>query len=263
MIPKYLYQYTNIEALKKILLSETILFNRLDLLNDPYEGMVVLDKEHKIDGINRLLYCSCWTANPIESISMWGIYSNFRGVRIKAKSNLFSGRLDLQETDSGFVPVGKILPISLQRKGSVSGEPVQITQVYGPIKIEYVVGINETYSNAVKSHIESKIKFPEGHRDIKILELGNRKVDYWKYEDEWRFKISGYTDVIGNPEAMRDSCSRIEDKEFILVPFKHPIVEIMTAPCMAETEYKDIERFLQDNNIQANLVKSSIRMQKI
>ncbi len=263
MIPKYLYQYTNIEALKKILLSRTILFNRLDLLNDPYEGMVMLDKEHKIDGLSRLLYCSCWTANPIESISMWGIYSDFRGVRIKAKSNLFSGSLDLQETDSGFVPVGNIMPIPLQRKGSVSGKSVQIKRVYGPIKIEYVVDINETYSNAVKNHRESKIKISEGNRAIKILELGNKKVDYWKYENEWRFKISGYTDVIGNLEAMGDACSRIEDKEFILVPFMYPIVEIMTAPCMAETEYRDIEKFLQDNNIQANLVKSSIQMQKI
>ena len=79
-------------------------------------------------------------------------------------------------------------------------------------------------------------------------------------------KTSGglrYTDVIGNLEAMGDACSRIEDKEFILVPFMYPIVEIMTAPCMAETEYRDIEKFLQDNNIQANLVKSSIQLQKI
>lgn len=38
MIPKYLYHYTNVDSLLKILQSQTIRFTRLDLLNDPYEG---------------------------------------------------------------------------------------------------------------------------------------------------------------------------------------------------------------------------------
>lgn len=40
MIPKFLYQYTDIESLEKIYKTKTILFKRLDLLNDPFEGVV-------------------------------------------------------------------------------------------------------------------------------------------------------------------------------------------------------------------------------
>lgn len=263
MIPKYLYQYTDIEALKKILQSQKILFNRLDLLNDPFEGIVMLEKEHKIKGISKMIYCSCWTANPTESISMWGIYKNFRGVRIKVKSNLFSEKLSLKETDSGFVPVGNISTIPLKDKYSSSGKQIGIHNVYGPIKIEYVSSMDETYSNVVKGHTETNIKIPEGHKDIKIMELGNRKVDYWKYEDEWRFKISAYSDVIAQPEILANFCDISLAEDVILVPFKHPIIEIMTGPCMGETEYEDIKTFLQENNMHVELVKSNIRMQKM
>lgn len=263
MIPKYLYQYTDIDALKKILQSQKILFNRLDLLNDPFEGIVMLEKEHKISSISKTIYCSCWTANSVESISMWGIYKNFRGVRIKVKSNLFSDNLFLKETDSGFMPVGKISTIQLKGQCSSLGKPIGIHNVYGPIKIEYVSSMNETYSNAVKGHADTEIMIPEGHKNIRIIELGNKKVSYWEYEDEWRFKISAYSDVIAQPEILEKACDILQAEDVILVPFKHPIVEIMTGPCMGEAEYEDIKAFLKKNNIHVELVKSSIKMQKM
>ena len=40
MIPKYLYHYTKIDTMKKIIDSHKIRFTRLDLLNDPCEGIV-------------------------------------------------------------------------------------------------------------------------------------------------------------------------------------------------------------------------------
>ena len=70
MIPKYLYQYTDIDSLEKIYTTKKILFKRLDLLNDPYEGLAKDKLGLEIEKARKYIYCSCWTAtSPSKTIS--------------------------------------------------------------------------------------------------------------------------------------------------------------------------------------------------
>lgn len=95
MIPKYLYHYTSIDAIKEIVDSQKNRFTRLDLLNDPYEGIVDFEDIKEYPNINqKVIYCSCWTPETSESVILWTIYTKMKGVRIKVKSNLFSYNID-------------------------------------------------------------------------------------------------------------------------------------------------------------------------
>lgn len=265
MIPKYLYQYTTIDSLEKILATKTLLFNRLDLLNDPYEGIVVLDDNNELEIVRQYIYCSCWTANPVESISMWGIYNDFRGVRIKAKSNLFSldKKLYITEKESGFIPYCEINAINLEEQTTSSGNPVTLNRVYGPIKIEYVSKVDETYKMAVKDHVSSDMNIPEGHIDIKIHELGNKKVNHWEYENEWRFKVVGGQDLIGAPNRLQFVPEIGITQEKVLVPYRTDFIEIMTGPCVSEGDILEIKKMLEEKKCKTELVKSSIKLQKL
>lgn len=262
MIPKYLYQYTDIDALEKIYKSRTILFKRLDLLNDPYEGVVKDDFGSKYECARQSIYCSCWTSDEQESIAMWGIYKGFRGVRIKMCSRMFSKELSLTETRDGFVPVGRLqCPIETRHKNSTTNGIITINKVYGPYSISYVSTVEGTYEGAVLDASKTDISIPENHRDVKMLELGNRKVDYWKYEREWRYKVSAYSDMIGNPSILA-AATGTDNEEFYLVPYEGDILEILLAPCVEENTITRLHTLLGDKY--DGLVKrSKIRMQKM
>ncbi len=91
MIPAFLYHYTSVETLLLILKNKTIRFSRLDCLNDPLEGTHL-----KFKYLNENIYASSWTSEANESLPMWKIYSNLKGVRIKMPIDLFSFRDEIK-----------------------------------------------------------------------------------------------------------------------------------------------------------------------
>lgn len=193
---------------------------------------------------------------------MWGIYKGFRGVRIKMFSRMFSDIFGWAETREGFIPVENLrLPIETSQRNSTTNNIITINKVYGPYSISYVPTVEDTYEGVVKKASETDISIPENHRDVKILELGNKKIDYWKYEKEWRYKISAYSDVIGNPSTL-SSIIKFENKEFYLVPYEGDILEILLAPCV---ENDTIERLhvLLGNQYDSLVKNSKIKMQKM
>ena len=164
MIPKFLYQYTDIESLEKIYKTKTILFKRLDLLNDPFEGVVRDDLGEKYEYARHNIYCSCWTSDEQESIAMWGIYKGFRGVRIKMFSRMFSDIFGWAETREGFIPVENLrLPIETSQRNSTTNNIITINKVYGPYSISYVPTVEDTYEGVVKkaSETDEGRRYPE------------------------------------------------------------------------------------------------------
>ena len=76
MIPKYVYHYTSIDSLKKIIESKKIRFKRLDLLNDPYEGLHEFENLDNYSGeLRKVIYCSWWT----DSVSVLFCFEYIEG----------------------------------------------------------------------------------------------------------------------------------------------------------------------------------------
>ena len=108
---------------------------------------------------------------------------------------------------------------------------------------------------------ETNISISDNQIDIKIQELGNRKVDYWKYECEWRYKISPYSDLIGDPQILA-SINELENEEFYLVPYEGDIVEILLAPCVEDDTITRLHKLLGEQ-YDSLVKKSEIKMRKI
>lgn len=97
---RYLYHYTTLDSLVKIIKSRTLLFNRCDKLNDIIEGT----RSHV------KYYVSCFTYEEEETIPMWYIYTRSRnchskdtvGVRLRVENeNFFTGILYFDPENKG------------------------------------------------------------------------------------------------------------------------------------------------------------------
>lgn len=257
MIPKYVYHYTTIKSLKEIIKSGNIRFTRLDLLNDPFEGAAKIDGECIPVNSRELIYCSCWSAQIEESISMWGVYGKFDGVRIKFRSDLFAEFLELVESTDGFIPYGKIAPIDSGDRTTVENKEIPIKKVYGPIHVKYLddenIGIE-----ANKADIETTSS--RDYYMIHMLDLGNRKNKYWQYEDEWRYKITAYSDSVADKNVLKKGNNRVGRKEYIDIPFCKRIEEVVLGPQVTSKDSIDLEKFLLSYGYDKVLKPSVIRM---
>lgn len=102
---------------------------------------------------------------------------------------------------------------------------------------------------------------PSGDVNIKTVELGNKKVSFWKYENEWRYKVSPYTDVV-IPTNSLTTAPVNENDMFCLVPYEGEILEVITAPRVEDKTIQRLKTLLGDNY--CSLVKcSEIKMNKI
>lgn len=272
MIPRYLFHYTGIETAKQILLSHKIRFKRLDLLNDPYEGDFLFSDIPLSQGEKRkVIYCSCWNNEEAESINMWHIYTEMHGVRLKMKSSMFSKSLILQEQPSGFAPVGEIEPLLVEsgfvpvgKIASLLVKPCEminfkIERVYGPLKVAYVNGFEDTFDTALGKSIENAGTDKEIEMyNVNLKELGIKKVKHWEYESEWRYKVSLANEFRGSKKVM-DSPFEIRTPEYIDIPFVEEIEEIQFAPLVCKKEKKDLCDFIKSNHINVTVKPSQIR----
>ena len=108
---EFLYHYTNVSTLDRILRNQNIKFSPLTVLDDSEEEKVQ-DKQQ----YGKYCFVSSWTEEEEESIPMWNIYTNLsEGVRIKLPKNPFqeyfldadtllkyTGQKDFTATGAGF-----------------------------------------------------------------------------------------------------------------------------------------------------------------
>jgi len=86
-LPRFLYHYTSIETLEKILSTRKLRFNRLDRVNDGDDGST-----RDLPKSASTQFVSCWTSQTEESVPLWSMYTDFRGVRIGLPVDMFAGR---------------------------------------------------------------------------------------------------------------------------------------------------------------------------
>lgn len=260
MIPKYLYHYTSIDTVKKIVAYKKIRFTRLDLLNDPYEGIANFEDIKEHPNLNqKVMYCSCWTPKASESVILWTIYTKMKGVRIKVKSNLFSYNNDIfrcREISNGFVPVSKIKPIPFSDKELKNG----IQEIDGPIKITYVSNLKEIYQDAIGTRIANEGKENEFLMyNISLYDLGIKKLDYWNFENEWRYRICPYKEMCGGKSAI-ERVTNFPTPEYIDVPFYKEVEEILVGPDVLDEQIEEIKLFLEAKKLNIPVLKSAIKI---
>lgn len=90
---RYLYQYTNFDSFLHIAMEHTLLFNRIDKMNDRQEAELFKNEE-----VARLVFISCFSTQQEESIPMWNTYTQKNeGIRLKieiTKEKVFDSIFD-------------------------------------------------------------------------------------------------------------------------------------------------------------------------
>ena len=82
---KYIYHYTTVDSVKKILTNKTIRLNRLDRVDDKTES-----ESFRNVNLAKYLFVSSWTKEDDENLSLWNEYANNKqGVRIGLPENMF------------------------------------------------------------------------------------------------------------------------------------------------------------------------------
>ncbi|MCD0424173.1 DUF2971 domain-containing protein [Rubrivivax sp. JA1024] len=203
-LPDVLFHYTSIETLALILEKNTLRFSRLDAVNDPEEASAC-----DLPGAATLVFASCWTAQPRESLAMWRMYTpNMQGLRIRLPNNPFAGRHQPQILDKGG---------AMQR---IDGQ-IAVSRANGGhgIVSYYVTGPNKIYYTDDPKFRNVPCLIDEGDRwTVQLHDLGMVKNTYWSFEEEWRFKIL----ATFSEATLKDACPASHPALDLL---RHPVVE--------------------------------------
>lgn len=188
MIPSHLYHYTSVETLLLILSNRTIRFTALKNMNDPIEGYTTEYSEAR-----SYVFASCWTAEAREELPMWKMYTDLQGVRFKMPIDLFNTTKSLSVTKCS--KSGNYLIASeLDKPYGINQENMDTTDInkaFGPTHIEYYESKDALAKDIITRNEKSDFEMPE----INLNLLGQRKLDYWRFEKEYRFRLF-YADAI-------------------------------------------------------------------
>ena len=185
--PDRIFHYTSVETLALILQSKKLRFSRLDGVDDASEAPTV-----KGIAFSKYLFVSCWTADPVESIPQWHLYTEkMTGVRIELPAYPFvDKRLTALSTW-----------VDVTSPGSLRG-PLSWEEIYGPTymvlpmflnrdhfagAVEYVDDVKERYDTAVAINVK-----PDMQAEMILgnpSELVRYKTKHWQFQSEYRFAL--------------------------------------------------------------------------
>lgn len=183
-----IYHYTTIESLALILKHKTLLFNRLDCVDDTEEGSVVSSGI----AIGKYVFVSCWTESAEESIPLWKMYAGDKmGVRIGLEKEMFRKYLYVNPFLGGQQWSGSIvLPLSREQLEAPDHVVLPILTYDGDFfyrRVQYVDNVGEKTNNAVEITPDA-----EGHTTAHISfgEIGKYKHNRWAFQNETRFVLT-------------------------------------------------------------------------
>lgn len=216
---EYLYHYTNIETLTLILKNRTIRFNSLDKMDDLQE-----QQTSDLKNIGQFCYISSWTDDEAESIPMWDRYASLSiGVRIKLRKNPFKiydnypsdiakvSKLNVIEESAG-MPLKTIVPMTeMLSKGFMTPQAMSPDLLF---KVEYTDDESKLYPKVVKVN--------GSQFSINLGALGIYKNPYWKFQNEWRYKIMFFPLDLNKPPAESFQDFQMIANEMLLDKAKQP-----------------------------------------
>lgn len=276
---EYLYHYTSLETLALILKNRTLCFNNLLNVDDIEEA-----KTSDMGDFGKYVYVSCWTEDREESIPLWNLYTpDMHGVRIalpkfpfekyhyKAGESFFT-----KDTDS-YINYNDAL---LMKHCSIAPDaPVLIKVKYtNDEKNLFPVVKTESYCGATDDFINANTLSEACQKQPKVIysfgKLGNYKREIWKFQNEWRYKITIVPMGINeyNPpsfETNKEYIRRLEDKANMPVDQRLFLkldgdalrnLEVLLGPKMTEAEKIMAIALLEKYAPNSSLRESSLRI---
>lgn len=166
-----IYHYTSIESLALILKNKTIRFSRLDKVDD-IEESCYLSGPTKTN-IGQYIFVSCWTREQKESLPMWKMYTDYKGVRIGLDEDLFIVRDETYGVNRKFF----VLPDQVKDcELTLSQNEAKLQEVH------YVENVEQEINKLIE--VDSKNK-----TIIHFRNAGIYKRKDWEFQKEYRFKI--------------------------------------------------------------------------
>ncbi len=208
---KYLYHYTNIEALASILENQTIRFTSLDKMDDLQEK-----ESADLKKAGQFCYISSWTDQATESIPMWNMYASLdRGIRIRLCENPFkfycTTQAELEKLSPNHLKIlngdkiYSIIPlVDMFRKGYCSPQAMARNILF---QVEYTNDKNKLYPTL--RSINGKNIF------VDLGKLGKYKNCYWNFQSEWRYILNFYPLNFNQPVSkINDDINNIANNIF-------------------------------------------------
>lgn len=183
-----IYHYTTIESLALILKNKTLLFNRLDCVDDLEEGSVCSSGIY----VGRYVFVSCWTESDEESIPLWKMYGGDKfGVRIGLDKDMFKKYVVKDPQWGGQQWHGSMLlslpPEEFEKEDYFIFPIHSIENDFFYRKVQYVDDVEEKTKSSV-------ILTPSGNgkyrANILFGEIGRYKHKRWAFQNESRFALT-------------------------------------------------------------------------
>ena len=171
----YLYHYTNLSALARILKNRTIRLNSLKNVDDLNE---LVSADYSKAG--QYCFVSSWTSEKEESIPMWNMYSNMDGVRIRLPVNPFE-----RYTWEDPMQKGSIITSYIPKKDLYRENMFPIIEDNILHKVNYTDDEELLYPN-LRREVQHGIHI--GYY-IEINKLGKNKNISWEFQKEWRYLL--------------------------------------------------------------------------
>lgn len=189
-MPKYLYHYTTIQNLALILKNRTLRLMPLNLMDDLQEA-----KSKDLQDFGQFIYVSSWTDKEEEVIPMWKMYTKPEcGVRIGMVENPFQV---IDNTTHEFRDPTQGEYITSRDKKTKG--------IYPIIRMEEMALSDYVIVNPGLNHQLAQVKYsfdldelePEilsfnqenGNFAMMLNKLGDKKSEYWSFQQEWRYII--------------------------------------------------------------------------
>lgn len=281
MIPTYLYHYTTVESLEKILANRTI---RLM----PLLGMD--DQEEKIASggtqLGKLMFISSWTESVEENPRMWREYcrpSAEEGVRIRMRSLPFSKEENhlSSEKDVGEDLKNRLSPFFASKgfdspllgllncydDNELAKECVEYGKpFYRKHIIHYPDKIDDRLLKKVKYTNEARLLFPmthywlEGRVANNFSDYGLYKNKSWEWQEEWRYRIMSYRAVPGVVHRDRtiDMYDTEKNIDLIIDKVAFSSMQITMSPVITGDAKEALYSIVRKYNPFASIVKSSL-----
>lgn len=267
MIPSYLYHYTSIDSLLKILSTSSIRFKRLDLMNDPLDGYL-----DSFSYVRKFVYSSSWTAHSADELPMWKMYNDLKGVRLRMpidlfdhKNNLVVSKRHINGNKNFLICSALDKTYSLINGGTPNDNVLNfsnsgIRNVFGPSIIEYLNSQEDISKNVIcKSAKELTFDLFE----IDLSQLGQKKIADWSFEKEYRYRlfiadsmmIAGSSQVLNGINSLSPFLADYIDIAFTKQALND--VEIMLGPYASPKDREQVELKLSQIGVDNFIIKTS------
>lgn len=247
-----IYHYTSVDTLEKILSGKSILFRRLDCVDDVME--------YTVSEFAKYMFISCWTESKEENIPLWKMYTTdiTKGIRISLPQEMFktyspipNGRYVKNQISESLVPVDEILnsdymvmPIDLSRDKE--------NEIFFR-HVEYVLNPKIAVGK-IKNLVCSNGKL---YNVLDIDRLGRFKHKSWEFQQEVRFALTifpfnpyNYAGKTDGLEIFANECAQMKDLSFssYFLHLKDDIfdqLEITLSPNISEESRKLVDNLVQ------------------